>query len=266
MKPKYIRAVSDLHLEAFTVKDWHGACEHFLPNDPRDEESILLLAGDISSRPDQLTEFLAYVEPRFFQVLMVPGNHEYYRHNYDDLNKEFGQIQSTSLHSTIIANGNVQVFEQENVRIIFGTLWADGGGSLSSHAAVGHYLNDFRLITKGFRLFTVSDMVTINAIHKNEIENALKVPFEGKTVVMTHHMPSYQLCHPRFGTDCNGGFASHCDKLMYEDWSPSVWVHGHTHDTHDEMIGNTRIICNPAGYRGEWKSSFNSFSPKFIEL
>ena len=27
-----------------------------------------------------------------------------------------------------------------------------------------------------------------------------------------------------------------------------MWFHGHTHDTYDYMIDQTRILCNPKGY------------------
>jgi hypothetical protein len=32
------------------------------------------------------------------------------------------------------------------------------------------------------------------------------------------------------------------------DARPALWVHGHTHDSLDYRIGDTRIICNPFGY------------------
>jgi len=29
-----------------------------------------------------------------------------------------------------------------------------------------------------------------------------------------------------------------------------LWVHGHTHDPYDYVIGETRVVCNPRGYIG----------------
>jgi predicted MPP superfamily phosphohydrolase len=271
MNPKYIRVASDLHLEAFLGRYEETLAIDFLPEHELDSESILALAGDISSNTVQLMNFVKVIEHRFQAVFVVPGNHEYYRHNYDALNPIFEDMNKEWVKSTHSA-GDVKTFNFDNVQIIFGALWADGGNSAQEEIMVGHYLNDFRLITKkaaatkyGLRLFTVSDMKTINAIHKNQIENVLRAA-DRKTVVITHHMPSYTLCHPRFGTECNGGFASHCDKLLYEDWSPSIWIHGHTHDTIQTKIGNTQIVCNPRGYRGEWSTPFNAYQPLFVEL
>ena len=33
-----------------------------------------------------------------------------------------------------------------------------------------------------------------------------------------------------------------------------LWVHGHTHDAHDYVLNDTRIVCNPRGYFGYERS------------
>ena len=30
---------------------------------------------------------------------------------------------------------------------------------------------------------------------------------------------------------------------------PALWIHGHMHDPVDVVLGQTRVLCNPAGYR-----------------
>jgi Icc-related predicted phosphoesterase len=85
----------------------------------------------------------------------------------------------------------------------------------------------------------------------------------GKTVVITHHLPSRRLVSARFwpkdGSDgANGGFVGDCDNIIALH-EPNLWIHGHTHDTIDTELWKTRIICNPAGYRGEWASPFNTY-------
>ena len=44
-----------------------------------------------------------------------------------------------------------------------------------------------------------------------------------------------------------GAYASDVESIIYEH-EPTLWIHGHIHDTRDYMIGNTRILCNPRGY------------------
>jgi hypothetical protein len=92
------------------------------------------------------------------------------------------------------------------------------------------------------------------------------MPFNGKTVVITHHMPSERLCHPRFGPDLNGGFAADMEHILAYDHAPSLWIHGHTHDTIDTRLWKTRIVCNPSGYSQESGSAYKKYVPTFIDL
>ncbi len=47
------------------------------------------------------------------------------------------------------------------------------------------------------------------------IETELAKPFDGKTVVVTHHAPSLVCEHPKFGIDpLSGAFISDCDELI----------------------------------------------------
>jgi hypothetical protein len=122
------------------------------------------------------------------------------------------------------------------------------------------------VIKKDGKRYTVGDMKLLHKEQRGKLEYFLNMPFKGKTVVATHHMPSYRLCHPRFGTEANGGFASNCDRILASDIAPHLWVHGHTHDTIDTKLWNTRIVCNPMGYHMEWGSVFTIYGPKFITI
>ena len=35
---------------------------------------------------------------------------------------------------------------------------------------------------------------------------------------------------------------------IIEEYEPNLWIYGHTHECHDEHVGNTRIISNQRGY------------------
>lgn len=280
MSIKHIRVCSDLHLEGFYGRNPEMLLIDFVPSDERDKESILVLAGDISSVPDQLVAFLQCALQKFPQVLFIPGNHEYYRHDCGAWNQEMAERLHKYCPGLHFALGTVKNVQLDDTRFIFGTLWGDGGPGLADQAQVGYFLNDFRLIRFEGRRFTVQDMMNIHQTQKAEIRRSLEIPFDGKTVVVTHHLPSRRLVSARFwpgdGSDgANGGFASCCDGMIAA-LEPDLWIHGHTHDTIDTTLWKTRIVCNPAGYRGEWQTSFNSFMtavdgaivtvPKFIEL
>lgn len=267
---KHIRVVSDLHLEAYRGRDISTLVIDFLPADERDADSVLVLAGDVSADPNQLVGFIREVESRFIRVIYVSGNHEYYRHDMDAWNATLEDRFVESLSNTTWSTSVVGYFELDDVRFIFGTLWADGGKTLEEQARVGYGLNDFRVIRKGLRIFNVRDMQDIHREQKASIDRVLKDPFDGVSVVVSHHLPTYRLCHPRFGTEINGGFASNCEDILAYDHAPALWIFGHTHDSHDDRMWKTRLVSNPFGYPREFgaDSEYNTFKqgPKFIDV
>ncbi len=286
---RHIRIASDLHLEGFYGRNEETLAVDFLPKDERDSTSVLVLAGDISSVPDQLVRFLDACLQRFADVIYVPGNHEFYKHHMESwqLSMTDRLTELANKHLPLgaglyFSTGDVQQVDIAGVRFIFGTLWGDGGPTLEDQAKTGFYLNDFRLIQTGEtrRRFTVQDMQEIFKDSKFDIELALKAN-DMKKVVVTHHLPSRRLVSKRFwpgdGSDgANGGFVGDCDSILAYDHAPALWIHGHTHDTIDTRLWKTRVVCNPAGYRGEWVSPYNSFMrmegpvrvtvPKFIDF
>lgn len=260
----FIRIASDLHLEGFQTANTEQLVSRFIPPVETDAESVLVLAGDISSFPSQLFEFLSCLEKKFLKVVYIPGNHEYYKYEYLDVNKRVDEYFAANLKNTLFAFGTVKVEVVNGVRFIFGTLWADGGYTTQDKLQVFYYLNDFRLIQYGDQMFSVEHMIEIHMKQKEAIRGALETPFDGTTVVVTHHLPSRRLISPRYvqtdGSDgANGGFASDCDNMIV-NFEPDVWIFGHTHDTFDTTLFKTRMICNPAGYRGEWANPrYNTF-------
>ena len=257
-----IRYCSDLHLEGFS-SDVYLQEDRFLPHDPRDQEAVLVLAGDICSKMNTLVAFISQVESRFQKVIYVPGNHEYYGSEMCAWNREFRALASTKLTNTYYAAGDVKLQQIGGVDFIFGTLWADGGRSYREEQSVASAVADFRYITMDYRPFKVVDMQILHRYQISEIEHLLDRSVN-KTVVITHHLPSYRLCHPRFGTEHNGGFASDSDQILN---LANYWIHGHTHDTIDSMLGSTRVVANPAGYGRETnRSEHNSFGVKFLEV
>lgn len=270
MKPRYIRVVSDLHLEQEAGQKAGFLAQLFVPNDARDKESVLVLAGDISSKPQQLVEFLHQLKNRFLRIFYVPGNHEFYGHEMLEWSQNF-RATMQDLPTIAFSTLDVEYEEHENVRFIFGTMWGHGGKTPSEKIMVGRGLRDFYAVkVQGDnepRRFTVPDMEAIYKRHKAQIEGYLQIPFDGITTVVTHHLPSYRMCHPRFGTDINGGFAGNCDDILAKtETAPQLWIHGHTHDTCDGIWWKTRVVCNPSGYFFENDARYKNFKPTFIDL
>jgi hypothetical protein len=90
---------------------------------------------------------------------------------------------------------------------------------------------------------------------------------EGKFVVVGHHAPSKLSTHPRYQNDTlmNGGYSSSLDFFIEDHPQIKLWTHGHTHETFDYVIGETRVVCNPRGYDG-YEERAEKFKLKFIEV
>ena len=84
-------------------------------------------------------------------------------------------------------------------------------------------------------------------------------------VVVTHHVPSFELVAPEFkGSPLNGAFAVELGNYIAA--SPiEYWIYGHSHRNIDKVIGNTRCVSNQLGYVfGNEHSLFNTSA--YIEI
>lgn len=270
-----VRYVSDLHLEAFnldgTPTDVQVAILETIPTHEDDGNSILVLAGDISSTYDHIVELLATVRERFAYVIYAPGNHEYYGHDYFHYNRLLSALME-EMPNVFIGGARTQVVDFTNVRFIANTMWASGGDTTSEQMAVSHALGDFRHIRNltfsedgSNARWSIWDMMQENRNQLTSFENALDLPLPNrdmKTVMVTHHMPMKSLCHPRFGQRIDGGFAANAGYLINQ-FEIAVWIFGHTHDTNEvySHLNDITFVSNPYGYTGE-----REFRPDFAEF
>ena len=87
---------------------------------------------------------------------------------------------------------------------------------------------------------------------KDWLRMKLSEPFDGPTVVITHHAPTLRSLqdNPHAGTDLDAAFANRWDDLMGRD-NVALWVHGHSHTAVEYDVAGTRVVSNPRGYPGE---------------
>lgn len=102
--------------------------------------------------------------------------------------------------------------------------------------------------------------------HNKTLEYFNKEITSGKVVVVTHHAPSSLSIADEYKGDelMNGGYYSDLTKFIEDRPSIKVFIHGHTHTKFDYTIGNTRILCNPRGYKGE--KSFSEFKLDYVTI
>ncbi len=217
--------VSDLHFE------FHADGGRSFVADLRDDVDVVLLAGDLTDSSG-LTDALDVVARRFrCPVVYVHGNHELYGSNRDAVvaataraAKEHANLSWLDKTVAVVAGR----------RILGAPLWFRETPGAPTWA-----MNDFAQID-GFASWVYEE----NARALRFFERELR---EGD-VVVTHHLPAEASVHARFaGSPLNAFFV--CDvRPLIEERRPALWVHGHSHESSDYVIGPTRVVCNPFGY------------------
>lgn len=244
-----IREMSDLHLEI---------CPYFVPPMAEDNDSVLILSGDICTAYNLkglVLDFFKSCSLRFKHVIYVPGNHEYYRgHLPKDDTKIQEFLTENNLDNIHFLNGSSIVLD--GVAFVGATLWTDAnkGDPLAKYAIEGG-LNDYHVIrTQNYRKLRANDTILMHHNHKKFMfEEIVKYKAEGlKVVAISHHCPSSLSVAPRFrGDSLNAAYYSNLENEIM-DTCPDYWFHGHTHDSFKYELGDTVVICNPRGYSKVW--------------
>lgn len=237
-----------------------------LPNRP--DADAILIAGDLghARRIGDIAKY--YIDYYDLPIIFVAGNHEFYRQ--ETMAKAIADIEYAEQRS--INEGWKQRFHFLNrdtlvigdTRFIGATLWVDGAlGAVSQEDRIWRLreavsaLNDFRVIkTAKDKVFQPADMIDLFRKDSTYIREQLQQPFDGKTIVLTHHMP-HPDCTPEMykNNKHNYLFASSekpFGELLHSEHAPELWVCGHTHEAFDIEIGNSRVVCNPHGYGHEY--------------
>ena len=98
------------------------------------------------------------------------------------------------------------------------------------------------------RRLTPQDTLHLHCRQRAWLQQRLDESFDGPTVVVTHHGPHRGSLAPRFAADwVSTAYLSELPASFFE--VPVLWLHGHTHSSHDYRVGRCRIVCNPRGYQ-----------------
>ncbi|BET27669.1 calcineurin-like phosphoesterase family protein [Limnobacter thiooxidans] len=237
-----IALYSDLHLE--TMRNFPALAA--VPR-PVNGADLIILAGDIHQGTQGLQ---ALADLQEADHIYVAGNHEYYHHDIEILDDHLFELAAQKKLNYLQRTSAVI----QGVRFLGCTLWTDfniqPGWRFGAELVAKAFLPDYKLIRLRGKQFTPSMGIELHRQNIDWLESALAVPFDGKTVVVTHHAPHPQSIHPRFNlSPINAAFVSDLGHLMGK---ADVWVHGHMHDSFDYTVhqngGQTRVLVNPRGY------------------
>lgn len=232
-----IQLASDLHLEFLESRCPGARLVHPAPG-----ADLLVLAGDIHNGVKGIEAFADWPVP----VIYIAGNHEFYDHDWASTRQDL-RAACAGTRVTFLDNDAVEL---EGVRMLGCTLWTDfrlrGSTPAQAMAVAERGLMDHHVIRAASGLLRPQQTRADHERSRAWLEGELAKPFDGKTVVVTHHGPHPLSIHPRFvGHPLNPGFISDLTPLLRD---ADLWLHGHTHDSFDYRIGRCRVVANPAGY------------------
>lgn len=232
---------------------------------PQTDVDVVVLAGDLGRPAAALQWARQFSRP----TLLVAGNHEFYG---SDLGTAMAQLREGAKGTS------VRVLECEEwsfagVRFLGCTLWSDHRlhtvpreRELGLQQAVAS-MRDFSRIGVAPELDERLTPALSQQLFDQSVawlEAKFAQPYAGPTVVVTHFAPSRGSIHARFsGSLLNACFVSDLEAQILR-WQPDLWLHGHTHDSFDYLIGRTRVVANPRGYAPEGVVENPCFDPSLV--
>lgn len=246
-----LQPFSDLHADVYPIKKISIG----------EGVDVVVVAGDTCEGALKAFEHLRRIVPIEIPIVMVIGNHEYYRRFIpNELALAHAHAPAFNIH--VLENETVTIGESgasRSIQFIGATLWTNyqafgevRKAAVMSACAAG--MNDHRLIgwqKQPWQRFRPREAAIMHHQSATYIEQALANSSADRCVVITHHAVHWNSVDPKHATDLlTAAFVSDMSSLI-ETYQPALWIHGHVHNSSDYRVGNTRIIANPHGYGSE---------------
>lgn len=249
--------ISDIHLE-FRKELPFPTFEH--------SGGVLILAGDIYnarlfnrgiSSPytplnERVIDQFEKWSNEFECVIYVLGNHEYYGGYVEETVSILKDKTNHIDNFHVLSNEYLDI---SNIRIVGSTLWTDANsGNPLTDMYMKSAMTDFGGTIKWKSSHSKFTPLDSRHLH-NEALNFIDSTQNGieNVLVVSHHAPSELSIDDRFKGDAlNPAYFSNLENFILDRPNIKTWVHGHMHNYKNYFIGDTRVICNPWGYPGEF--------------
>lgn len=206
-------------------------------------------------------KFWKWASDNYRQVLIVPGNHEYY--NYSD-------VMERGLQWRWMFRKNVGYYQNQVVRIndtdfVLSTLWSRINPNDEYFVWKG--MNDFRQIKFDGKLLQVEEFNRMHETCMDFIRKSVEESTASHIVVVTHHLPTLEVVAPQHKSSVlNSAFATDLSQLIADN-RIDAWIYGHSHTNIDAEINGTKVVSNQMGYICQNEHIVNGFDPgKYLVL
>ena len=255
-----IHLISDIHIEMdpkLILSAPHGT-------------DLIVLAGDIANGTDAI-EWIQRCYGTEIDIIYIAGNHEFYFNDMSVTNDITELTSGTNIH---FLDNQIKIIN--DVRFIGTTLWTsfDNWGDEKGINRLHGVMNDYNYVKatdfyadpvlverairirkeslgslgaqKGLLVPVITYIKHLDAV--KFLNKELAKPYDGKTVVVTHHAPSYSSVNPS-KEEYKHAYASSLEHLIAKhSGSIDAWFHGHLHVPVNYMISGVPIISNPRNY------------------
>lgn len=231
------------------------------PDCPAGSVDAILINGDLNAQCRHLSDAILIQEAWQVPVVMVWGNHELYRSCYQDLREDeafrLRDIAADGYDIRVLHCGETTIGD---TRILGATLWTDFdilGQRDAMMFGAKHMMRDYsrtswREPDGSLRRMDPQDTQEMHQTQKGWLLQALAVPHDGPTLVMTHHIPAPELLAVRSG---KGELApGYCSDLRADILPLKIdaWISGHSHWARRGIIegqhGPIAFSANMMGY------------------
>lgn len=241
-----LAAFSDIHLEKRDQRPWLFA---------HNSADAVILAGDIHTKG----RGVKWAQDTFdCPVIYVLGNHEGWGEHWQNILEKMKK-EAEGSHVSVLNNQSLTL---GSVRFLGSTLWTGFDCWPDKREAMFEAgqgrdmympgMRDYKYIrTSGYRKILPRDTLGWNSASRQWLLDTAQQPWEGQTVVVTHHSPLIEgLRHGKVTEVYDAAYAN--------DWEEGVkainadcWFYGHTHTPRHGHCGKTLMVSHPVGHVSE---------------
>jgi Icc-related predicted phosphoesterase len=238
-------------------------------NGGRPRHDAVIVAGDICEGFENGIQWIVDAELNEQPVIVLRGNHESYGHDYDRTMDAARAVAARHPNIHILQNDELVLGDgADRVRVLGATLWTDyllrSGHYYWSDAdpraenmdRARRMLNDHRRISFRGGLWRPEDALAEHEASTAWLAGRLDEPFDGPTLVVTHHAPLGRSIDYGYCREAAACYASDLDELVGK---AQAWFHGHIHRARNYRHLGCRVLANPRGYPGQstgWSPNF----------